>query len=151
MFPIHLNGHDINRGSENITIKQRWLLVQELFMWPIGQVLEWSSWEINGTNNDASWYELDEGKDENEDDEEDEDEGRLGVIWDRGRLGASPTIHQHEFIPILVIICVNKMYEEILLRFLKFCWSSHWKQGRIHGSISRVRVGRGSIVVGQGQ
>ena len=25
------------------------------------------------------------------------------------------------------------------------------KQGRIHGSISRVRVGRGSIVVGQGQ
>ena len=24
------------------------------------------------------------------------------------------------------------------------------KQGRIHGSISRVRVGRGSIVVGQG-
>ena len=25
------------------------------------------------------------------------------------------------------------------------------EQGRIHGSISRVRVGRGSIVVGQGQ
>ena len=25
------------------------------------------------------------------------------------------------------------------------------KQGRIHGSISHVRVGRGSIVVGQGQ
>ena len=27
----------------------------------------------------------------------------------------------------------------------------HGKQGRIHDSISRVRVGRGSIVVGQGQ
>ena len=25
------------------------------------------------------------------------------------------------------------------------------EQGRIHGSISRVRVGRGSMVVGQGQ
>ena len=29
--------------------------------------------------------------------------------------------------------------------------STDFKQGRIHGSISRVRVGRGSIVVEQGQ
>ena len=43
----------------------------------------------------------------------------------------------------LVYFDKNKGSPEINLTFIK--------QGRIHGSISRVRVGRGSVIVGQGQ
>ena len=39
----------------------------------------------------------------------------------------------------------------MLVSFGNTVFLSFGKQGRIHGSISRVRVGRGSIVVGQGQ
>ena len=47
--------------------------------------------------------------------------------------------------------CLNQSYDVGPVKLISMAGYISKKQGRIHGSISRVRVGRGSIVVGQGQ
>ena len=48
----------------------------------------------------------------------------------------------------VVLKILSRWYLSPHLRILD---DRHRKQGRIHGSISRVRVGRGTMVAGQGQ